>query len=99
MSWGRFWAGKETLQGFSSKSNTQVIKEVLDSGGAGTGTTHLVSHLSINMHVPHHIQIVDDAIDTLGINHKKALTQLYIKKNKASYYWIEQAKNKLLPLL
>ena len=91
MSWGRFWAGKETLQGFSSKSNTQVIKEVLDSGGAGTGTTHLVSHLSIN--------IVDDAIDTLSINHKKALTQLYIKKNKASYYWVEQAKNKLLPLL
>lgn len=99
VAWGKFWAAKESLQGFSSKSNLLVLKEVLDSGVAGSGTTHLVSHLSCNIHVPHYIQVVDDAIDTLGIEHKKALTQQYIKNNKASYHWIEKAKGRLLALL
>jgi len=97
--WGKFWAAKEVLQGFSSKSNVEVMREVLETGGAGAGTSHLISQLSIGIHVPDNIQVIDDAIDTLDINHKKALTQQYIKRNKASAHWIDRAEMKLVALL
>ena len=97
--WGEFWASKEVTQGFASKSNIVSLKEKLDLGCSVSGSSHLLSNLADSIYVPEHINNTDEAIKHLGIKHKQALTQKYIKKNKPEPFWIAQAENRLIGLI
>lgn len=97
--WGSFWLKKEIPQGFSSTSNVEAMRVVLETGGSCGGTSHLVANLAVGIFVPCHIQLIDDAIDTLDVNHKIALTAHYIKRKSASTHWLDKAANRLMVLI
>ena len=97
--WGDFWLKKEIPQAWSSTSNVEAMRVVLETGGSCGGTSHLIANLSIAIHVPDHIQLIDDAIDRLDTNHKIALTAHYIKRKKASAHFLDRAEMKLISLL
>lgn len=64
--WGRYWASKEELQGYSNKSNIMVIKECCELGGMFKSDAHLYSHGSSVIQVPAHIDALGARINTLS---------------------------------
>lgn len=77
--WGKFWAAKETLQGYASKSVTARCCEVLQTGIWASSDRHLFSHHADNIYVPWYIKRVDVAVVTLPVPQRAAVTKRYIK--------------------
>ncbi|MDK1289798.1 hypothetical protein [Pseudoalteromonas umbrosa] len=77
--WGRYWASKEQLQGYSSKSNAEKIRENHLLGGLFKSDGHLYSHGSSNINPPEHIKELSAQIDKLRTEHKQVLVGKYVK--------------------
>ncbi len=65
--WGNFWAGQEEGQGYSNKSNVQAIKEACEVGCASSSTLHLFSNKADSIHVPKHIESIDNSLENLSV--------------------------------
>jgi hypothetical protein len=77
-----FWACQEEGQGYSSKSNVQAIKEACQIGCASSSTLHLFNNRADSIHVPKHIESIDNSLVNLSQQCKIALCQGYIKRGK-----------------
>lgn len=101
--WGNFWARQEVGQGFASKSNVQAIKEACEVGCASSSTLHLFNG-SDSIHVPDHIEVIDNSLKRLSPKCKTAIRQRYINKGQILYFsdaktflfWIKKAERELL---
>ena len=102
--WGNFWARQEEGQGYSSKSNVQAIKEACQVGCASSSTLHLFNNTADSIHLPKHIESIDNSLESLGHQCKIALRQRYINKGKRLYFedkkaflfWVRKAERELL---
>ncbi len=102
--WGNFWARQEVGQGFASKSNVQAIKEACEVGCASSSTLHLFSNSADSIHVPSHIEAIDNSLKRLSHQCKTAIRQRYINKGQILYFsdaktflfWIKKAERELL---
>jgi hypothetical protein len=102
--WGDFWARQEEGQGYSSKSNVQAIKDACEVGCASTSTLHLFSNSSDSIHVPTHIDLIDNSLKRLSHKCKTAIRQRYINKGRILYFadaktflfWVNKAERELL---
>lgn len=102
--WGYFWGQQEEGQGYSSKSNVQAIKEACEVGCASSSTIHLFSHRADSIHVPDHIQVIDERMILLNPKCKTAIRQRYINRGQILYFrdartflfWIKKAERELL---
>lgn len=80
--WGNFWAAKEALQGYASKSVTARCCEVLQTGIWASSDRYLFSHHADNIYVPWYINRVDVAVVTLPPPQRAAVTKRYIKSQR-----------------
>ncbi len=102
--WGIFWARQEEGQGYSSKSNVQAIKEACEVGCASSSTLHLFNSSADSIHVPEHIERIDNSLESLSHQCKIALRQRYINRGAILYFankkvflfWIRKAERELL---
>ncbi len=102
--WGNFWARQEEGQGYSNKSNIQAIKEACEVGCASSSTLHLFKNTANSIHVPKHIEGIDNSIGNLDPKCKVALRQRYINRGKILYFadlkaflfWVRKAERELL---
>lgn len=102
--WGSFWARQEEGQGFSSKSNVQAIKEACETGCASSSTLHLFNNRADSIHVPSHIEAIDNSLKRLSHQCKTAIRQRYINRGQILYFsdaktflfWVRKAERELL---
>lgn len=78
--WGKFWANKESLQGYASTSVTERCCEVMRTGVWISSDKHLFSHYSENIHVPDYIKRIDKMVRPLPVPQKAVITRRYIKQ-------------------
>lgn len=78
--WGRFWAEKESLQGYSATSVTARCCEVLKTGIWTTSDKFLFSHQSDNIYVPWYVAKIDGAMVGLPAPQKAAINKRYVKQ-------------------
>lgn len=100
--WGRFWAEKETLQGYASNSVTARCCEVLKTGIWASSDKYLFSHHADNIYVPWHIARIDHALLNLPNPQKAVITKRYIKQtqlNSTERLALLHAETYLLPLI
>jgi len=94
--WGNYWYHMEKGQGYSNKSNIELLRETLRLGKAITGTGHLVSHLADNIKVPDHIAGIDLIVNQLQTHHRVAIRQFYINGRKIRSRLLNEAERELL---
>ncbi|QPB82809.1 hypothetical protein CWC22_007280 [Pseudoalteromonas rubra] len=77
--WGRYWASKETVGGYASKSNVERLRECCELGGVFSSDAHLFSHGSQGIKVPEHIEDMTKKVNQLSDNYRKVITGRYVK--------------------
>lgn len=80
--WGRFWASRESLQGYASTSVTERCCEVLKTGIWASSDKHLFNHQSDNIFVPQCFKALDSIVFTLPVPQRAAINRRYIKLAK-----------------
>tara|TARA_Y100000034_G_scaffold135493_1_gene207624 strand:+ start:3477 stop:3848 length:372 start_codon:yes stop_codon:yes gene_type:complete len=93
VSWGRFWAEREALQGYASTSVTERCCQVMRTGIWASSDKHLFSHQADQLYVPDWVAAIDSSIsqlDDISINRRHlsrelqraAITRRYIKNQR-----------------
>lgn len=77
--WGRFWAQKESLQGYAATSVTERCCQVLKTGIWASSDKHLFNHQADNMYVPDWIAAIDRCLPDLPPAQRRAINRRYIK--------------------
>lgn len=90
--WGNFWRSREYGNGYASVSPTARICETLRSECFTQGTSHLISHLSDNMHEPDDIRAISEIVNRLSNQCRLALVRKYVKKTAETGYYIDEAE-------
>lgn len=80
--WGNFWAEKESLQGYASKSQIQRCSEVLKTGVWASSDKYLFNHRADSIFVPDWIDQLDRVVEQLKPEQKAIINKRYIKKIK-----------------
>lgn len=80
--WGKFWAEKESLQGFASKSQVQRCTEVLRTGIWASSDKFLFNHRADSIYVPDWVAKIDKAVEQLKPDQKAIINKRYIKNIK-----------------
>ena len=78
--WGKFWAERESLQGYASKSVTARCCEVLKTGIWASSDRYLFSHHADNIYVPWYVARIDKALSNLPAPHKAVVNKRYVKQ-------------------
>ncbi|MAD75144.1 MAG: hypothetical protein CML20_10200 [Rheinheimera sp.] len=82
ISWGKFWAAKESLQGYASTSVTERCCQVLRTGIWASSDKHLFNHQADNLYVPDWIACIDHCLNELPPSHRRVINRRYIKQVK-----------------
>jgi len=112
-SWGKFWASRESLQGYASTSVTERCCQVLKTGIWASSDKYLFSHHADQVFVPDWVNHIDSQIAVLQdvslerrlistTIQKAAITQRYIKLQKVKGFQriaLLHAQSQLLALI
>ena len=96
--WGKFWASRESLQGYARTSVTERCCQVLKTGIWASSDKHLFSHQADAVFVPGWVQDIDRCVNQLtNQEHKMIINRRYVKKAKLKreervLLWIAQAQ-------
>lgn len=93
VSWGRFWAEREALQGYASTSVTERCCQVMRTGIWASSDKHLFSHQADQLYVPDWVAGIDSYVsqlDDINVNRRHisrelqraAITRRYIKNQR-----------------
>lgn len=93
VSWGRFWAEREALQGYASTSVTERCCQVMRTGIWASSDKHLFSHQADHLYVPQWVASIDSCVaqlDDVNVNRRHltrevqraAITRRYIKQQR-----------------
>lgn len=80
--WGRYWASKEELQGYTRTSVTERCCEVMRTGVWISSDKHLFSHHSDSILPPEWVLVIDKAVASLTPAQKAVINAFYIKNSK-----------------
>lgn len=80
--WGNFWAEKESLQGYASKSQVHRCAEVLKTGIWASSDKFLFNHRADSIYVPDWVEHMDRCVEQLEPEQKAIINRRFIKKVK-----------------
>lgn len=99
--WGKFWAARESLQGYASASSIERCRQVLQTGIWASSDKHLFSHQSDNIKVPDWVDHIDQLMLELQPACRRVINLRYIKNarlNKTDKLLLWHAQTYLLSL-
>lgn len=79
VSWGKFWAARETLQAYASASSIERCRQVLQTGIWASSDKHLFSHQADQMIVPDWVERIDKLMPELRPECRRVINRRYIK--------------------
>lgn len=91
--WGKFWASRESLQGYASTSVTERCCQVLRTGIWASSDKHLFSHQADQVFVPDWVKHVDECVSKLeDVNLSRRLVAAQVQRAAINRQYIKQER-------
>ena len=96
-SWGKFWASRESLQGYASTSVTERCCQVMRTGIWASSDKHLFNHQADQVFVPEWVKGLDRCVEQLPVPQRRVISRRYIKQVRLTNteriaLWLAQAQ-------